>query len=37
METAEQLDLELNWKLEIVPGVGHDFRRMSEAAAEYLY
>jgi pimeloyl-ACP methyl ester carboxylesterase len=37
METAEELDLELNWKLEIVPGVGHDFRRMSEAAAEYLY
>lgn len=37
METAEDLDAELTWKLEIVPDVGHDFRRMSEAAAEYLY
>jgi pimeloyl-ACP methyl ester carboxylesterase len=36
-ETAKQLDAELNWQLEFVPGVGHDFRRMSEAAAEYLY
>lgn len=29
--------MELRWKLEIVPGIGHDYRRMSEAAAEYLY
>lgn len=34
---AEQLETELNWKLEIVPGIGHDYRGMSEAAAEYLY
>lgn len=26
-----------NWRLDIVPGVGHDFRRMGEAAARYLY
>ena len=37
LETAESLNTELNWKLEVVPGVGHDFRRMSEAAAAYLY
>ena len=37
LKTAEQLDADINWKLEIVPGVGHDYHRMSEAAAEYLY
>ena len=37
LETAEQLDTDINWKLEVVPDVGHDYRRMSEAAAEYLY
>ena len=35
--TAETLGVPLEWKLEIVPGVGHDLNQMSEAAAEYLY
>ncbi|MBW3567766.1 MAG: hypothetical protein KY410_07395, partial [Proteobacteria bacterium] len=34
---ARQLDAELRWKLEVVPGVGHDYRGMAVAAAEYLY
>ncbi len=34
---AESLGLEFNWKLEIIPRVGHDYRRMSRAAASYLY
>lgn len=34
---AEELGAEFNWKLEVVPGVGHDYRRMSTAAADYLY
>jgi pimeloyl-ACP methyl ester carboxylesterase len=34
---AKQLDANLQWKLEIVPGIGHDYRRMSTAASEYLY
>lgn len=34
---AKELDTGLKWKLEIVPGVGHEYRRMAEAAGEYLY
>jgi hypothetical protein len=29
--------LRSRWQLEIVPGVGHDYREMGAAAAEYLY
>lgn len=36
-KTAKTLGIELKWKLEVVPGVGHDLQRMSAAAAEYLY
>lgn len=36
-KTARALGVEFDWQLEIVPGVGHDHERMSEAAAEYLY
>ena len=36
-EEADRLGVELGWKLHVVPGVGHDYRRMSAAAAEYLY
>ena len=36
-KTAQALGIELNWKLEVVPGVGHDLQQMSDAAAEYLY
>lgn len=34
---AAQLDTELKWELEIVPGIGHEYRRMAAAAADYLY
>lgn len=36
-ETAKELGAEFNWKLNIVPNIGHEYRHMSEAAAEYLY
>ena len=34
---AEVLGVPFSWRLEVVDGVGHDYRRMGEAAAEYLY
>lgn len=34
---SARLGLRSNWALEIVPGVGHDYRRMGEEAADYLY
>lgn len=34
---ADNLETEFNWKLKIIPNVGHDYERMSEASAEYLY
>jgi len=34
---AVALDAEFRWTIEVVPGVGHDFRRMGEAAANLLY
>ena len=34
---SARLGLHSNWRLEIVPGVGHDYRRMGEAAAHFLY
>ena len=34
---AEALDAEFRWTIQVVPGVGHDFRRMAEAAATLLY
>ena len=37
METAKMLKTKFNWKIEIVDGVGHDQRKMAEAAAMYLY
>lgn len=36
-EAADALGVGFEWKIEFVPGVGHDYERMSEAAAEYLY
>lgn len=36
-EAADRLGVEMGWTLEIVSGVGHDYERMSEAAADYLY
>lgn len=35
--TAADMGLRFEWTLEVVPGVGHDPKRMGEAAAEYLY
>lgn len=34
---AARLGLHLSWRLEMIPGVGHDYRRMGEAAARQLY
>jgi hypothetical protein len=28
---------EFNWSLEIIPNMGHDYKRMSKAAADFLY
>ncbi|MDT0608139.1 hypothetical protein [Croceitalea rosinachiae] len=35
--TAKEMQLDFNWKLEIIPDVGHNHRKMGDAAAEYLY
>jgi hypothetical protein len=37
VQTAADLGLELKWRLEVVPNVGHDLERMSAAAATFLY
>ncbi|MFD2564784.1 hypothetical protein [Aquimarina rubra] len=34
---AFESNLEFNWKLVIVPNVGHDYKEMSRKASEYLY
>ena len=34
---AKHMGKQFNWKLEIIPNVGHDFKAMSKAAARYLY
>ncbi len=34
---AEGLGYTFRWELKVVPNVGHDFRKMSQAAADYLY
>lgn len=34
---ADSLQSEFNWELIIIPDTGHDYLRMSEAAAQYLY
>ncbi|WP_237063760.1 MULTISPECIES: hypothetical protein [Microbulbifer] len=36
-ERARELGTELQWQLEVVPGVGHDYPAMGKAAADYLY
>lgn len=35
--TASTLNVDFKWKLEIIPHIGHDFRKMGAAAAKYLY
>jgi DNA-directed RNA polymerase subunit RPC12/RpoP len=37
METAKEIGAAFNWKLNIVPDVGHDHRLMASAAAKILY
>ena len=34
---ADSLQTDFQWKLHVVPGVGHEYKKMSAAAAEYLY
>lgn len=34
---ARELDTDFRWQIEVVPGVGHDFRLMADAAASLLY
>jgi hypothetical protein len=34
---ADEINAEFNWKLEIVPNVGHDHEKMGDAAAKILY
>jgi len=36
-EYAENSGMKFNWKLEIVPNIGHDQEKMAGVAAEYLY
>lgn len=37
LETAKTLGVKFNWKLKIIAGVGHNQRKMAQAAAAYLY
>lgn len=37
VETAKKSHLKLNWKLEIIPNIGHNKNEMAKAAANYLY
>ena len=34
---ATELDADFNWKINIVPNVGHDHRKMGDAAAKILF
>ena len=36
-ELSKGLGMKFNWKLEVIPNVGHDQKKMAEAAAGYLY
>jgi pimeloyl-ACP methyl ester carboxylesterase len=36
-ETALKQRVEFNWAFKIISGIGHDYRGMSKAAAQYLY
>lgn len=33
---AESVDTAFNWQIEVIDDVGHDYRAMSAAAADYL-
>lgn len=34
---SKEFGLEFNWELVIVPGIGHDHRKIGDAAADFLY
>ncbi|MBB3170195.1 hypothetical protein [Simiduia aestuariiviva] len=34
---ADQLNVPMQWQIQKVPGVGHDYKKMSQSAAAYLY
>lgn len=34
---ADSLGTEFNWEIRVIPNVGHDYERMSKAAAKYLH
>ncbi|MCG8578810.1 MAG: alpha/beta hydrolase [Bacteroidales bacterium] len=36
-ELSKKSGMKYNWKLEIIPGVGHNKNKMAKAAADYLY
>lgn len=36
-KTAKNSGCEFNWKLEIIPGIGHNYSKMGSAAGRYLY
>ena len=37
LETANRLNVKFNWKLIVVPDIGHNQKKMAKAAAKYLY
>jgi len=37
LQTAKDLGYKYNWKLKVIPGIGHSQRKMAKAAAKYLY
>ncbi|MFT4577147.1 MAG: pimeloyl-ACP methyl ester carboxylesterase [Polaribacter sp.] len=37
LKTAKELNFKYNWKLKVIPGIGHNQRKMAKAAAKYLY
>ncbi len=36
-EKAKTLDYDFEWQIVVVPGVGHDHKKIGDAAADYLY
>lgn len=34
---AKEMKTRFNWALKVIPGIGHNYRKMAPAAAEYLY
>jgi len=34
---AKEMNYQFNWELKIIPNVGHNMRKMGDAAGNYLY